>query len=209
MVPIGPDAAEALIALGRVDEATPIVELLERIGQRVGREWARAVGARCRGLLLAAGGDLDGAAEAYANAVEAHGRLPLLRYERGRTLLVLGQLQRRRGERRAASASLQGAAECFDESGAARWALVARAELERVGLHHGSPDQLTATEARVAELVVAGHTNREVANMLFVSAKTVEAHLARVYRKLGIRSRAELGRWIATSSATSSDSAAK
>ena len=84
---------------------------------------------------------------------------------------------------------------CFDEIGRrARWAISARAELERVGLHPGPTDQLTPAEARVAELAATGHTNREVASLLFVSTKTVEAHLARVYRKLGIRSRAELGR---------------
>ena len=56
-----------------------------------------------------------------------------------------------------------------------------------------APDELTATELRVAELAAAGITNREIARAVFISEKTVEAHIARVYRKLGIRSRAELG----------------
>jgi len=121
-----------------------------------------------------------------------------VRFDRARTLLVLGQLERRRGERRAARSTLQEAARLFDEVGAAGWATNARAELDRVGLHPGSPDRLTPAEWRVAELAASGHTNREVAALLFVSSKTVEAHLARVYRKLGIRSRAELGQRMST-----------
>ena len=67
-----------------------------------------------------------------------------------------------------------------------------RAELDRVGLRH-SPDELTATERRVAELVAEGLTNREVASKAYMSPKTVQANLTRIYRKLGISSRAELG----------------
>jgi DNA-binding CsgD family transcriptional regulator len=66
-----------------------------------------------------------------------------------------------------------------------------------VGLRRGDRDALTASEERVAALAVAGLTNREIAERAFMSPKTVEAHLARAYRKLGIRSRAELGRVMA------------
>jgi FimV-like protein len=189
-----PDAAEALIALGRLDEGEAIVELLEASGGKPGRGWAEAVGARCRGLLLAAGGDLEAAAAAYARALAAHDLLPVLRYDRARTVLVDGQLKRRRRERRLARASLEQAVRLFDEVGAAQWAAYGRAELDRVGLRHGAVEQLTPSEERVAVLAASGLTNREVAAALFVSAKTVEANLARIYRKLGIRSRAELGR---------------
>jgi DNA-binding CsgD family transcriptional regulator len=75
------------------------------------------------------------------------------------------------------------------------WAEATKAELDRVGLRPAAPvgvNDMTATEARVAELVAAGHTNREVASELFMSPKTVEAHLSRIYRKLEVRSRAEL-----------------
>ena len=71
----------------------------------------------------------------------------------------------------------------------------ARAELERVGLRRAA-QELTETELRVAELAATGMTNREIAAQAFISSKTVEANLARVYRKLGIRSRAELGAWL-------------
>ena len=192
-----PDAAEALMALGRLDQAQPIVELLEASGEEPGHGWAEAMGARCRGLLLAARGDLEAAAAAYARALAAHDLLPGLRYDRARSLLAEGQLRRRRRERRQARASLEQAVRLFDEVGADQWAVYGRAELKRVGLRPGPAEQLTPTEERVAVLAASGLTNREVAAALFVSAKTVEANLARAYRKLGIRSRAELGRLMA------------
>lgn len=77
------------------------------------------------------------------------------------------------------------------------WAERARAELGRVGLRPPAPTELTASERRVAELTASGLTNREVAAQLFMSPKTVEARLARVYRKLGVRSRAQLGALLA------------
>jgi DNA-binding NarL/FixJ family response regulator len=196
VVPFFPDAAEALIAGGRLDEAKPLVELLEASGGNPGRTWAEAVGARCRGLLLASEGRLDHALAAFERALAAHDRLPLS-YEKGRTLLARGRLQRRQNERRAAKASLEEAARLFEEVGAAQWAANARAELDRLGLRPGPPDELTATEQRIAELAASGKTTRQVAAELVVSPKTVEANLARAYRKLGIHSRAELGRRMA------------
>jgi len=109
-----------------------------------------------------------------------------------RTQLVHGQILRRRGERRAARAALERALTTFDELGSPPWAAKARAELDRVPGRRGSGDALTATEARVAELVAQGKSNAEVAQELFVSKKTVEANLTRIYRKLGIRSRSTL-----------------
>jgi DNA-binding NarL/FixJ family response regulator len=77
------------------------------------------------------------------------------------------------------------------------WAQRARSELTRIDAAEQTPGTLTAAEQRVAELAASGMTNRDVAAALFISPKTVEATLARVYRKLGIRSRAELGRRMA------------
>jgi Response regulator containing a CheY-like receiver domain and an HTH DNA-binding domain len=85
----------------------------------------------------------------------------------------------------------------FEQLGAPTWAQQASSELVRVGPRRRAPDELTATELRVAELAAAGMTNREVAQVTYMSAKTVEAHLASVYRKLGIRSRAQLGARVA------------
>ena len=81
----------------------------------------------------------------------------------------------------------------FESLPAAMWAARARGELSRIGLRPPAPLELTATEERVAALAACGHTNRQVAAQLFISPRTVEDNLARVYRKLGVSSRAELG----------------
>src|SRR5262249_2256488 len=109
------------------------------------------------------------------------------------TELVLGRVRRRRRERRLAKAAFESALAGFEALGAARWAERARAELERGGLRHGSGTGPTPAEREVAGLAASGMTNRQVADALFVSPKTVEVALARAYQKLGVRSRAELG----------------
>jgi DNA-binding CsgD family transcriptional regulator len=188
-----PDAVEALSALDRLDEAEPLVDALERNGRRLDRPWMLAVGARCRATLLAARGDVDAALRSAQDALAHHDRLPMP-FELARTQLLLGQLQRRR--RSDATAALRGALDIFKQLGAALWADRARAELAGRRLRRRAPEGLTPAEQRVAELAASGMTNRDVAATLFISAKTVEATLARVYRKLGIRSRAELGRYV-------------
>jgi DNA-binding CsgD family transcriptional regulator len=195
-IPFAADASEALIAVGRTEQAAALVDQLEADGRRLDRAWALAAGARCRALLHGARGDLQAAIEVGERALVEHQRLRMP-FERARTLLVLGRLQRRQGKRRAAKASLQEAIATFDELGATLWADKARGELRRLGLHPGESTELTPSERRVAELAAGGLTNREVAAALLVSPKTVEANLARVYQKLGIRSRAELGQRMA------------
>ncbi|RYV49673.1 ATP-binding protein [Pengzhenrongella frigida] len=192
--PFAPDAVEALVGAGRLAEAAELVDQLERNGRRLDRPWALALGARGRSLLLAAQGDLDGAWAAAERALVEHERLPMP-FERARTLLVLGQVQRRRRQKRAAAVALGDAVRVFDELGTALWAARARTELARVAGPRSATGELTPSERRVAELAATGRTNREVAAVLFISPKTVEANLAHVYRKLGIRSRAELGQW--------------
>ena len=114
--------------------------------------------------------------------------------ELGRALITLGQVQRRRGQRRAARETLERAGELFRNLGAPLWAERAAEELRRIPIRRAaSKDELTATEEQVAMLAAAGRTNREVAQALHMSPKTVEANLGRIYDKLGIRSRAELG----------------
>jgi DNA-binding NarL/FixJ family response regulator len=120
-------------------------------------------------------------------------------FELARTLLVKGAIERRMRRRGDAGKSFEAALEIFERMGARLWASRARAELGRVGLRRASRDELTESERRVAELAAQGLTNREVAAALFISSKTVEANLARVYRKLGIASRAELGAQMAES----------
>jgi DNA-binding CsgD family transcriptional regulator len=104
----------------------------------------------------------------------------------------MGAVQRRAKKKREARDTLTQALEIFERLGAAAWSERTRAELARIGGRAASSVGLTPTEARVAELVAAGGTNREVADALFVSVHTVEANLKRIYRKLGIRSRTEL-----------------
>jgi DNA-binding CsgD family transcriptional regulator len=186
-----PDAVEALAGLGRVAEAEPLVDALERNGRRMNRAWMLAVGARSRALVLAAKGNTESAAATAVHAMVHHDRLPMP-FERARTLLLLGQLQCQQRDRSGAN-SLRSALSAFEDLGATRWADRARAELASTDAARGTPGLLTDTERRVADLAASGKTNREVGDILFVSAKTVEATLARVYRKLGIRSRAELG----------------
>ncbi|MGZ5348860.1 MAG: LuxR C-terminal-related transcriptional regulator, partial [Actinomycetota bacterium] len=188
---IVPDEVEALVALGRLDEAEALLAPFEEAGRNLDRAWTIATGARCRALVLAAQGDLQGASAAADEAVRQHDRLPLP-FELGRTLLVSGAVQRRAKRKREARDTLTKALEIFDGLGAALWADTARAELARIGGRAPSSLELTPTEERVAALVAAGSTNREAADALFVSIHTVEANLKRIYRKLGVRSRTEL-----------------
>jgi DNA-binding CsgD family transcriptional regulator len=182
---------DALVATGRPDEAEPIVARLEERAAALGRSWVRGVAARARALVAAARGDLPGALASTDAATDAFdpSRYP---FENASALLLAGELHRRTKRKAAARASLSEALEAFDRLGARLWADRSRAELERVGGTSTGPEGLTPTERRVAELVAKGRTNREVADALFISVKTVEANLSRIYHKLGVRSRAEL-----------------
>lgn len=190
-----PDAVEALIGLGSLDEAEPLVAALERNGRRLDRAWMLAVGARCRAMLLGAQGDLVAATAAAQTAMTEHDRLPMP-FERARTQLLLGQLQRRQRHRDAARANVDAALRVFDELDTPLWSAKARESSARSDVSAGPANPLTAGERRVAELAASGMTNREVAAALFISPKTVEVHLSHVYRKLDVRTRAELVRRI-------------
>ncbi|HEX4724355.1 MAG TPA: LuxR family transcriptional regulator [Pseudonocardiaceae bacterium] len=187
--PFAPDAVEALLGVGRLADAEAVINRIPDDN----RPWSRAIAARCRSLLLAAQGDLEGAAEAATEALTAHNLLPMP-FERARTLLVLGQVQRRRRRRAAAATALTEAARIFTDLGTPLWTARAQADLARTTVPVGDGMALTPSERRVAELAAGGMTNRQVAGTLFISTRTVEVNLSRVYRKLGIRSRAELGR---------------
>jgi DNA-binding CsgD family transcriptional regulator len=187
-----PDAIEALISLGRLQRAEHLLARFEEGARRLARGWALMAAGRCRALLQSARGDLSGAAATAHEAVAEAGNVEL-RLEVARTLLVAGQIERRCRSKQAARQSLERALEIFEQAGARLWAEKTREELRRTGLHHARPGHLTEAEWRVAELAASGLTNREVAAKLFISPKTVEANLARVYRKLDIHSRAELG----------------
>jgi DNA-binding CsgD family transcriptional regulator len=185
------DHAEAVIGLGDLARAERLVERLEARAQALPRPWINAVSARCRGLLNAAAGDLDGALAGYQRALTAHETLDMPT-ELGRTLLALGRLHRRRGERHRAQDCLARAEAVFEACGARGWAVVIATEQGRSRARRGRQDELTATERQICELAAAGLRNAEIAARLFLSGKTVEANLSRAYRKLGVRSRTEL-----------------
>ena len=195
VTPFLPDAIEAMLQLGQKSEARALIDTLERNGRRLDRPWMLAVGARARAMLLAAQGDLAAATLAAEGALLEHDTLPMP-FERARTLLLLGQLQRRQRRKESSARTMRESLAIFEKLDAALWADRARAELDRssVGRRRGSG--LTPSEQRVAELAASGMTNRDVAAALFISPKTVEANLARIYRKLGIRSRVELAQHI-------------
>jgi DNA-binding NarL/FixJ family response regulator len=186
------DAIEAALAAGDVDRAQ---ELLARFEERAARSripWSLAVSARCRGLVLAAQGDLDAAAEALELALAAHERCPMP-FERARTLLAHGRLQRRLKRKRQARLSLEEARELFAGAGAEGWLVRVDEELSRVAVRR-APEELSATELRIAQLAAEGLSNKAIAEQVFVSVKTVESNLKRAYGKLGISSRAQLAR---------------
>ena len=185
------DEIAALIQLGELEAATGLVDELERRGTWLNRPILVGTACRYRGLIRAARGDLDGAAEPIEQALAIFdGGLP---FERARTLLISGEVRRRSKQKRAARDALEEALALFDKVGAPLWAAKARAELARIG-GRTTTAGLTATERRVAELVAEGRSNKEVANELFVSVRAVEANLSKVYAKLDVRSRTELAR---------------
>ena len=183
---------EVVIGVGDLERAEGLLTWLEERGRTTGRWWTLATAARCRALLLGAQGDTEGAVQVLDEALGHHRHLAMP-VEFGRTLLAAGQLQRRAKRKALARQHLHHALGIFESLPAPIWAARARAELSRIGLRPPAPLELTATEERVAVLAASGHTNRQVATALFLSPRTVEANLARVYRKLGVSSRAELG----------------
>jgi DNA-binding NarL/FixJ family response regulator len=128
--------------------------------------------------------------------VKHHERLPDP-FELARTLLVQGTIRRRAKQKRPAREALDAALEIFERLGAIPWAESTRAELDAIGGRPAPTGELTPTEERVARLAAAGRTNREIAEALFLSVRTVEGHLSHAYHKLGVRSRTELATVIA------------
>jgi DNA-binding CsgD family transcriptional regulator len=191
-----PDEIEALARLGEFGMAEALLGPFEARSAQLGRRWGIAAAGRCRGLLLAARGDLTGGEAALDDGLKAQQRLAMP-FERARTLLAAGEVHRRQRHKHAALTLLQAALAIFERLGAPLWQRRVTDELGRLGTHVTPPETepvLTAAEQRVADLVAEGHTNPEIAAELFMGRRTVEAHLSRVYRKLGVRSRTELCR---------------
>jgi DNA-binding CsgD family transcriptional regulator len=189
--------AEALLTLGRLDEAAALLDEWETQATPLRREVVLAHVRRCRGLMAAAQGELEKAVAELERAV-AHQTSLGDPFGHGRSLLALGIVRRRTRQKRAAREALAAAAALFEECGAEGWAETARAELARIGGRAPQRDALTAAERRIAALVAEGKTNREVAAALFITEHSVENALTRIYRKLDVRSRAELAARSAT-----------
>lgn len=191
------DGVEALIELGRLDEARELLDWFEANAARLGRRSALASSLRCRGLLAAAEAGVEEAIPLFEGALREHDAVPLP-FDRARTLLALGAALRRAKRKADARATLERAFAEFERLEAAIFAERARSELGRIGGRRpAAGDGLTPTEQQIAELVAQGRSNKEVAAALFVTVKTVEANLSKVYAKLGIRSRAALARALA------------
>ena len=187
------DLAEAYARAGLPDEAQAALAVLEDHATSNRRGAALAVVARLQALLAGA----DEYAERFAEALDWHERRPLP-FEVARTRLCFGERLRRDRHRTAARRELHAALETFEALGAAPWAHRTRSELRAAGeapARDGTGTaELTPQELQIALLVAEGATNREAAASLFLSPKTVEVHLTRAYRKLGVRSRTELAR---------------
>jgi DNA-binding CsgD family transcriptional regulator len=182
------DYADAALQVGATKDTEAAISVLRRQGV-AGRPEATVAADRCQALLTTARGDVDAAMRELRRIVDQPAaECP---FEAARSLLALGQVYRRAGYKRTASETLNAAAVAFDELGIPRWAERAHDEADRVGLHP-TTNLLTKTERRVAELVGSGYSNQKTAAELFISVKTVEANLTRIYRKLSVRSRTEL-----------------
>jgi DNA-binding CsgD family transcriptional regulator len=196
-----PDWVEACAGVGDLATAARAADRLTRRHRRLPRPWTELGVASSRVLLAGAGGqDTSGPAaelEAVLGAL-APETVPL---EQARGWLVAGMAHRRARRKRTARHALDTAEAVFSRLGAEAFAVRARAEAARIGGRSPAPVGLTETERRVASLAAAGRSNREIAGELFISPKTVEANLARVYRKLGIARRAQLAARVAPAGA--------
>lgn len=187
--------ANALVVVGRHDEADDFLRQHEEVAAEHGTASATARLAYARGRWHGARGDLDAARASFEQAVALLDPLPL-RYDRARVHFAFGQTLRRAGRRAEADAVITTAREAYVALGAATYVARCDRELAAGGVNavrgHRDLDDLTPQEEAVATLVAQGRSNKEVAAELFLSVKTVQYHLTRIYAKVGVRSRAEL-----------------
>ena len=200
-----PDLVEAYARSGARPDAEETLERYERAVMRTGVASARAAALRARGLLTSPQ-EID---DVFGRALTAHEQAPNPSpFERARTRYCYGERLRRAKRRGEAERQLEAALGDFEHLGAEPWADRARSELALAGRRKQRPSRkrfgatLTPQELRVALAVATGATNREVAAQLFLSVKTIENHLSRVFEKLEIRSRSELARIVALQQAS-------
>jgi DNA-binding CsgD family transcriptional regulator len=184
---------EAAARSGKTDTATSALAWLTEMTSASGTDWAHGVEARSRAL-LSAGAEAE---RLYRDAIDRLGRTRI-RTELARAHLLYGEWLRRARRRTDARAQLRIAHEMLEAMGMEAFAERARRELQATGetarkrTAVKSNQQLTAQEAQIAKMAREGLSNPEIATRLFISAKTVEYHLAKVFTKLGISSRVQL-----------------
>ncbi len=190
-----PDDIEAMIRFGLMEEGGDLLEFFESHSTRLGRLSGLAASYRCRGLYLAAHGEVDRACEAAEKSVSLYQQLSMP-FDVARSELTVGDFHRRARRKRLANEHMMSAETIFEGLGAPLWTQMAREARGRIGLRNATTSEgstlLTEAERQVADLVVSGLTNSEVAGRLFMAQRTVESHLSKVYRKLGVNSRAHL-----------------
>jgi DNA-binding CsgD family transcriptional regulator len=192
--PVASDLVEALVESGGLEEARAVTDRLRMLAERQVHPWGLATAKRCEALVRSSARADTEPLAGLEEAAEAYGGLGL-RFDRARTLLLLGRARRRRKKWAAARRALEEAVAGFEELGSVGWVEEARSELTRVGARRPQPKgELTPAERRVVELAVEGLSNKEIARALFVAVNTVEAHLSHAYAKLGIHSRSQLAR---------------
>ena len=194
-----PEVIEAACRSGRRSEARSAFHTLSERTRAASTPWALGVRARCAALLA----DGDRAEEAYLEAI-SHLEQSVATVDLARAHLHYGQWQRRAKRRRDARAQLRTAYDMFDAMGAEEFAASAAAELRATGepaLTRTPPStlELTPQETRVASLAAEGVTNNQIAAQLFISPRTVDYHLGKVFRTLGISSRGQLTRHLTAS----------
>lgn len=187
--------ANALVLVGRSEEADEFLSHHELAAAERGHASATARLAYARGRWHGLRGDLDAARDSFERALALLEPLPM-RYDRARVQFAFGQTLRRAGRRAEADAVMSTAREAYLALGAATYVARCDRELAAGGVNvvrpHRDVDDLTPQEEAVAGLVAQGRSNKEVAAELFLSVKTVQYHLTRIYAKVGVRSRSEL-----------------
>ncbi|MFC9971582.1 LuxR C-terminal-related transcriptional regulator [Spirillospora sp. NPDC127200] len=190
-----PDRVEAAVGCGETAAAHEAVAAYRRWASTAQTDESRALVARCQALVE----DGEKALPLYEEALRLHNGSP---FERARTALLYGERLRRVHRAGDARGPLRTAAETFQRLGADPWAERALEELRAAGETSAAPkadalNSLTPQELRIARLVAEGASNKDVAARLFLSPRTVEYHLYKIYPKLGVASRTELARHLA------------
>jgi DNA-binding CsgD family transcriptional regulator len=198
-----PDLVEAAVRAGRRDLAERALDRLQERATATGTPLALGLLARSRALLATPAQALQG----YEDALHVLSRTRAAS-QIARTHLLYGEWLRRQRRRREARDQLRTAHDMFDGMGMHGFAERARVELRATGEHvqkrePGTPEELTPQEAQIAALVSRGVANRDIAAQLFVSPSTVEYHLHKVFRKLGVISRTQLAHRVINSSVLS------